>query len=245
MLTNSFVFPGINKEIETTIWKNNILNWQEFQKQSHVLPIQENKKKQINSYINKSQTALKNNHHHFFKDCIAASEHWRLYKQFPCCYVDIETTGLSRYHNQITTIALFNGKESKVFVQGQNLNDFLDEIKKYKVMVTYNGKTFDLPFMQTKFNTNFDAIHIDLRYPLAKLGYKGGLKNIEKQLGVARQEEVDGRLAVKLWYRYKSGDVASLELLKRYNIEDVENLLPLMKFTFDKLKEKEFLSVIK
>lgn len=36
--------------------------------------------------------------------------------------------------------------------------------------------------------------HIDLRYVLASLGYRGGLKGCERQLGLDRQElqDVDG-----------------------------------------------------
>jgi len=36
-----------------------------------------------------------------------------------------------------------------IYINGQNLNDFLDDIKKYKIIVTYNIKTFDVPFIET------------------------------------------------------------------------------------------------
>ena len=61
-------------------------------------------------------------------------------------YLDIETTGLDRYFNDITTIALYDGHVIKTYVQGQNLDDFIEDIYKYKVIVTYNGKSFDIPF---------------------------------------------------------------------------------------------------
>lgn len=56
-------------------------------------------------------------------------------------------------------------------------------------------------------------------------------------------KDIDGFEAVRLWHRYERGDRGALELLIRYNQADIENQKVLMDFTFDKLKEKEFLSV--
>src|SRR5947199_8147 len=73
--------------------------------------------------------------------------------------------------------------------------------------------------------------HIDLRYPLRSLGYTGGLKGCERQLGVARPglEDVDGYLAVLLWdeYRRRKNERA-LETLLAYNAHDTVNLAALM-----------------
>ena len=62
-------------------------------------------------------------------------------------YLDIETTGLDFCFNEITTIALYDGKSVFTYVQGQNLDQFREDIEKYKVIVTYNGKCFDIPFL--------------------------------------------------------------------------------------------------
>jgi uncharacterized protein len=73
--------------------------------------------------------------------------------------------------------------------------------------------------------------HIDLRYVLRSLGYRGGLKSCEKQLGIDRQEldGVDGMFAVYLWREYlRTGDRRVLETLLAYNILDVVNLEALM-----------------
>ena len=68
---------------------------------------------------------------------------------------------------------------------------------------------------------------IDLRYVLARLGYKGGLKGCEKSLGLHRGglDGVDGYFAVLLWQLYKQdNDERALETLLAYNIEDTVNL---------------------
>jgi hypothetical protein len=75
----------------------------------------------------------------------------------------------------------------------------------------------------------------------------GGLKRIEKEVGIQRDDDlqdVDGYEAVRLWYKYKRGDENALKLLTKYNIADVENLKTLMDFAFQKLKHKHFFSKI-
>ena len=82
---------------------------------------------------------------------------------------------------------------------------------------------------------------------MKELGYAGGLKKIEKEIGICRDDDldgVDGFEAVRLWYKYKKGDQAALDKLVKYNIADVENLKVMMEFAFEKLKEKNFHSVI-
>ena len=138
-------------------------------------------------------------------------------------YLDIETTGLDRHFNDITTIALYNGHEIKTYVQGQNLNDFIEDIQRYKVIVTYNGKCFDVPFIENYFNIRLDHAQIDLRYVLYSLGLRGGLKSVERQLGMNRGDlsEIDGFFAVLLWDDYqKTGDPKALDTLLAYNVQD-------------------------
>ena len=79
--------------------------------------------------------------------------------------------------------------------------------------------------------------HIDLRYVLRGLGYRGGLKACEKQLGVNRGEleDVDGYTAVLLWANYtRSGNAHALETLLAYNTEDVINLEVLMVLAYNR-----------
>ena len=77
---------------------------------------------------------------------------------------------------------------------------------------------------------------IDLRHTLRSLGYKGGLKSCEKQLGLRRNklDGVDGRFAIHLWndYFYNANQHA-LETLLAYNIEDSLKLEELMRISFN------------
>ena len=104
------------------------------------------------------------------------------------------------------------------------------------MIVTFNGKTFDVPFVERYFGIEMNHAHIDLRYVLRKLGYTGGLKAIEQRMGIDRGElcSVDGSVAVSLWHQYKRrGNASALETLLAYNCEDVVNLEYLMVKAFN------------
>jgi hypothetical protein len=73
-------------------------------------------------------------------------------------------------------------------------------------------------------------------YPLRRLGYRGGLKRIEAELGVNREgalKQVDGYIAVLLWREYRRGSATALDTLIRYNLEDVVNLQYLADFAYN------------
>ncbi|MCK4588929.1 MAG: ribonuclease H-like domain-containing protein [Nanoarchaeota archaeon] len=251
MLKNTFIhIPGIGKNTENRIWQSNIFGWEEFLENHHKLSIAPSRKQRINFHLKRSIKAYQDQDHKFFINEIPSREHWRVYPEFKdqCCFLDIETTGLSKHRNQITLIGLYDGQESKIFVQGKNMHQFEEEIKKYSLIITFNGKCFDLPFIQAKFpDLDLNKFHIDLRFALRELGFLGGLKRIERELNINRDDDlqdINGFEAVRLWYKYKKGDENALQLLMKYNQADIENLKILMDFAFDKLKNKHFYSVI-
>jgi len=226
MLKNTFLhIPGVGPNTERRIWERNVFSWSDFTR-SNGLKIPQKTAERIRDYLILSKNALKRKEGQFFSNTLPKREWWRLYPEFEnsTVFLDIETTGLSFYYNNVTAIGLFNGKEFKAYVRGQNLADFKDEIEKYSLLVTYNGILFDLPFLSSEFgDVNFPPVHIDLRFFLKRLGYTGGLKSIEKQLGIVRESGVDsinGFGATILWHRYIRGDLDALKLLLRYNFFD-------------------------
>lgn len=219
--------PGIGPKIEKNLWSAGITNWQEWQIPSPVR-ISANSSAEAKTTLESSQLALLNNDPAFFTSRLAANESWRIFADFrsSTAYLDIETTGLDDFA-EITTIALYDGQNVNTYVNGENLDDFVDDIEKYQVIVSYNGKSFDVPFIERYFKIKLNHAQIDLRYVLAKLGFKGGLKGCEKQLGLSRGDldGVDGYFAVLLWKMYKqTGDKRALDTLLAYNIEDTVNL---------------------
>jgi len=144
----------------------------------------------------------------------------------------------------ITTIALYDGTSIFSYVRGRNLDEFRTDIARYKVIVTYNGRCFDVPFIENDLGIKMNHAHIDLRYVLKSLGYTGGLKGCEKKLGIDREEldGIDGYFAVLLWKDFKAKkNEKALETLLAYNVTDTVNLETLMFTAYNmKLKETPF-----
>jgi uncharacterized protein YprB with RNaseH-like and TPR domain len=167
------------------------------------------------------------------------SQQWRAFPEFrhSVAYLDIETTGLGGPDDHITTISVYDGHVISCYVYGHNLEDFEAEVASHALIVTYNGKGFDVPFIERALGIEMPHAHIDLRYVLASLGYRGGLKGCERQLGIDRQDlrDVDGFFAVLLWNDYiYNHNLRALETLLAYNILDVINLETLMVIAYNK-----------
>jgi uncharacterized protein YprB with RNaseH-like and TPR domain len=141
-------------------------------------------------------------------------------------FCDIETDGICS-SSKITCIStLFNGK-LETFWQGHNLNEFLHVWQKAKILVTFNGKRFDVPMICEHFNLSSPPPQVDLMYEASHYGLRGGLKNIERLIGHKREplDCTNGKDAVALWDSYRNtGNVSALNQLIRYNQQDVLSL---------------------
>jgi len=148
-------------------------------------------------------------------------------------YLDIETTGLSRYDCDLTVIGVALEKERKIEVI-QLIEDDLYEQRLLEVLggvdeiYSYNGSRFDLPFIEAKLRLDLKQCfkHTDLMYDCWRHNLKGGLKVVERKLGIDRKlKDVDGYVAVQLWWDYvNNGNQQALKNLLKYNEEDVVNL---------------------
>ncbi|MBW2061720.1 MAG: ribonuclease H-like domain-containing protein [Deltaproteobacteria bacterium] len=245
MLNHTFShIPGIGLKTERQIWSDGLSSWDTFSRVEHI-PFSPGRIKHIKNYLAQSQLHLRNRNPNFFASLLSPGQHWRLFSAFrdSVAYLDIETTGLSDIH-EITTISLYDGSAVYYYIQGENLDDFMDDILNYRLIITYNGKCFDVPFIENYFKIKINHAHIDLRYLLKSVGIAGGLKQCEKQVGLHRNEldGVDGYFAVLLWHDFQNtGNKRALETLLAYNIEDVLSLETLMVIAYNlKLKETPF-----
>ncbi len=238
MLTHTFVhIPGIGDQTEQHLWSLGVINWDCAARElPHGTPAR--CRKCLRAAVEESCHALARRDAGFFAQRLAPAHHWRLYSTFgkSVAFLDIETTGMGQ-GSSITTIALYDGQSVRTYVRDQNLHQFRADILQYQMLVTYNGKSFDVPFLEREFSgLRLTQPHIDLRYVLAALGYTGGLKACEQKMGIPRPEalqEVDGFMAVRLWYRHVKGDARALPALLRYNIEDAVNLQWLMETAYN------------
>lgn len=247
MLKNTFLhIPGVGKAKERKLWNAGIQTWEDamLPGNSKLLGSDEIL---IKNYLENSFNALDTQNAAFFTQLLPAGDSWRLYREFNLHpnktrigYLDIETTGMDRRYYNLTVIGLFDGTNVKYYVQGHNLDDFMEEISSYHMLVTFNGKCFDVPFLRNALpHLDMPVAHIDLRYVFRQLKFTGGLKKIERTTGLARSQDelglLDGFDAVLLWQLHEKGDRRALTTLLRYNAEDVVGLKPLLEFAYNRL----------
>lgn len=239
MLSSTFCHvPAVGEKTERHIWEAGIWSWED----ALCTPFFERSFPrafvfQVRSFLERSQRRLERNDARFFEEHLPRKELWRLFPEFrhTAVFLDIETTGLNPPDDYVTAITLFDGYHIKTFVRGINLKDFLPEVMKYRVIITFNGKCFDLPFLERSLGIRLPHVHLDLRYILKSLGFSGGLKACERALGIDRGklQGVDGYTAVLLWRKYQDGCPEALETLLAYNVADTVNLERLMVFAYN------------
>lgn len=236
MLQHTFChIDGIGRKTEEKLWAAGICTWKQWQDPPPV-SLKHTGRVEAIRILEQSLDALLSSPL-FFTGKLASNEHWRIFPHYrpSTAFLDIETSGLGS-SSEITTIALYDGQEIKTYVNGINLHDFEVDIFDYQVLVTYNGKSFDIPFIEQYFRIKLDQAHIDLRHVLSRLGFKGGLKGCEKAIGIDRAEldGVDGYFAVLLWNEYeKYTNEKALETLLAYNIADTVNLETLLIYAYN------------
>lgn len=245
MLRHSFVhIPGIGSKTERLLWREGVHTWNDLVKMGPSF-LGKVSRDFVLRYLEESENRLRSRDARFFGEALPERELWRIFGDFrdSVAYIDVETSG-GGPGLVLTTIALYDGNELRTYVQGDNLWEFPLDIKGYKVIVTYNGKCFDLPVIKEQLGCDLNQVHIDLRFVLGSLGYKGGLKACERMLGIERGEleDVDGYYAVLFWEEFcNTGDPRALETLLAYNAADAVNLEPLMFWAYNlKLSETPF-----
>ena len=247
MILQTFLFlPGINEKTEHNIWNQGIKDWHDFLNAKSIKGISAKRKGYYDRKILEARKELYNTNSAYFADKLPRSEHWRLYDFFKedTCFLDIETSGVEK-GAYITIVGLFDGINTKTMVRNKNM-DFKalkKELQHYKLICTFNGSSFDIPFLEKIYPDLIPKLpHMDLRHLCARIGLKGGLKQIEKELGIKRTSTIVERMyggdAIKLWRTYlATGDEYYLKLLIEYNEEDIINLKQIANIVCGKLKK--------
>ena len=172
---------------------------------------------------------------------------------------DIETTGLSPKFCKVILIGIAYNKNNKTIIkqyfasnedeEKELLLAFINDIVMFDKHITFNGFTFDIPFLNSRFqkhnidfsfnkNDDIDILRIVKPYKekLSLLDCK--LKTIEKYLGIDRNDTISGKESVEL---YKEFVITQDEGLKSkillHNYEDIFYLSQMIKIQ-DILYEK-------
>jgi uncharacterized protein YprB with RNaseH-like and TPR domain len=157
-------------------------------------------------------------------------------------YLDIETTGFigTSYPTVVGIAVDFPGDWFVEQLVGENItaDSIRHVLEGVSCVYTFNGAAFDLPYLAWRpgIDLRRGREHHDLMRWCRRAGLRGGLKRIERMLGIQRNlPEIDGHDAVLLWHKYQADDNRdALELLLEYNRADVENLYTLRSIVEDR-----------
>lgn len=244
MLQASFQhFERISTRRELDLWRRGIASWDEFEciagRQLTLFGCD-----RYVEAVEASRAALREGDTAYFAARLPRAEHHRIAYAFPqdTLFLDIETTGLSLVYDQITLVGWSIGNEFNIYRRGEKSGTFIDAISRAKVIVTFNGSHFDMPFIRQEFpEVTLPPVHIDLRFLARRAGIGGPQKAIENRLGIDREaglKELDGKAATVLWHEYCRGDLEALRKLVLYNHADVEGMKTIFDVSASRLFDK-------
>jgi uncharacterized protein YprB with RNaseH-like and TPR domain len=239
---NSFIgVDGVGEQTERSIWEAGVTHWDEFEPSV----VGGKRGDRIDQFIDEGRDYLDAADVAYFDRQFPSSEQWRLYETFSdrACFFDIETTGLDQSRNQVTTVSLHQAGDTETLVAGDDLTagNLRAAFADADMLVTFNGKRFDVPFLEANFDVDLQRPHLDLMYTCKQVGLSGGLKQVEKDIGIERDRpDISGRDAVRLWREHERGQDGSLETLISYNREDTVNLQTLADEVTTQLDEQVF-----
>lgn len=231
--------PGIGPYRERQLWAAGVRSWDGFPAAPEVV-LSARLDGRLRDAVAEARAALAAGDADRLAAMMPSRERWRLYRLFEAeaAFLDIETDG----GDLVTAVGVLDRAGPRVYLRGKDLDAFPDATRGWKVLVTFNGLSFDVPILERAFpGWKAPRAHVDLRHLWRRLGHQGGLKLLEHETGVGRPGHlagVDGMEAVRLWRRHQQGDASALRLLAEYNLYDTVNLKALMALGYNRMLER-------
>ncbi len=244
MLTHTFChLPGIGLKTERRLWSEGVLTWGDlFEREAGQLDLFP-RSRRTRSVLEESFRAFEDLNFDFFAERLPVSQLWRMYRTFPrqVVFLDIETTGLSHYYDEVTMIGWASDGTYSYVLPWHDNSPLLEELSQAAMIVTFNGALFDLKFLRRDFpDARLPKAHIDLRFLARRLKMSGGQKSLEEELGIGRKRQIEGLSgadAVLLWHDYKTGSKKAFRDLVTYNLADVQGLCEMLEILVVDLEE--------
>jgi uncharacterized protein YprB with RNaseH-like and TPR domain len=230
--------PGIGPSVEARLWEAGITRWAEFSPAPAVV-IARAVDGRIREAIARAERALAAGDAETLAGMLPRAERWRLYPSFAAdaAFLDVESDG-----DELVCVGVLDAGGPRLFLRGRNLDELPEAARRWKLLVTFNGQAFDLPALRRAFpGFRPPRAHVDLCHLWHRLGHAGGLKVLEREVGLARPPHLDGlggRDAVRLWRCARDGDRTALQLLVEYNLHDAVHLRPLLELGYNRIVER-------
>jgi hypothetical protein len=239
MIRSTFrMTPGVGPFLESRLWEAGIARWEDFPAAPGVA-LSPALDARVRAAIARARAALDAGDAESLAAMLPRAERWRLYAAFArdAAFLDVETDG-----EAVTAIGVLDRDGPRLFLAGRDLASFPEATRGWKLLVTFNGLSFDVPVLRRAFpGWRAPRAHVDLCRLWRRLGHAGGLKLLEAETGVGRPAHLrglDGRDAIRLWRAHEEGDREALRLLAEYNLHDAVNLRTLMDLGYNRMIER-------
>lgn len=245
MLNHSFLhLPGIGETTEKRLWDQGVRSWDDLEMSLGDV-FGAKKAANVAVGLEESRAAFESGEYGYFAERMKSAHIWRLIPecQESVAYLDIETTGLGfPPESHSTTIAVLFKGELIVEHEPARKLALLERLEaEAKMVVTFNGLCFDLPFLRHETGLELRLPHVDLCVWFRRHDIRGGLKAIQRahpQVHQRSSMDIDGFDAVRLWRMHERGVPRALETLMTYNAEDSLVLQPLLHIAFERELER-------
>lgn len=245
--SSHILLPGVGRLTERHLWQRGVLSLDDFLAVPRLEGFSPARKRKLDAEAQRALADVEAGAAGALAARLPHGEAWRLFERFAerSAYLDIETDGLSRL-SAITVVGIYRpdrGFASLVRGQGLTAAALTSALEDAPLVITFNGASFDLPFIRSAFpSASLPRAHLDLLSCARRLAWRGGLKAIERDLGILRDLEtrvLAGADAVRLWRAFKrTGSTNALRLLASYNQSDCQNLLPVGRAMVSALLER-------
>ncbi len=165
-------------------------------------------------------------------------------------FLDTETTGLSGGTGTFAFmigVGYFQGNEfviQQLFMRDYSeekasLSIFREILESYQFLVTFNGRLYDIPLLETRFILSRmvsrirEMPNLDLLYPARRI-WKGAYENCRlitlesRLLGIEREDDVPSEWIPSLYFEYlKTGDARKIYRVFYHNQMDILTLVAL------------------
>lgn len=170
-------------------------------------------------------------------------------------YLKIETSGLSRDKDQIISIGFVLENHDEIINYSiENLKEeetIIEEFSKIftgKEFITFSGKSFDIPFINEKyefyFGDNIDIKTIDLQNLVKKYNYIFNLdsfsnNNLLLNFGIINKDKLIKGIKNHIYFKnFVEGKSENLDKVIENNFNSIENLIALHERILSQLEDK-------
>jgi uncharacterized protein YprB with RNaseH-like and TPR domain len=219
--------PGIGPERLRRLRQAGIEDWRALTARPGLTGLGPAGRARLSDAVARCEAAVQADDIAFLVEHFKSADRWRVLAAYfeRATFFDIETSGLD-LGSRITLIACLHRGRLHRFVQGESLDGFLVLLDEVELLVSFNGASFDVPRVEEGFHIPAcPCPHVDLRWLCYHAELRGGLKAIEREMGIERPDDlatIDGEQAEWLWTLWEQDrDLRARITLERYCGADV------------------------